>query len=64
MPFQSLRCHLVSGTKSFICSVSLTNLPVWFEVPPANLKSHVYVFLITRPLAQHKNKNNILETWL
>ena len=30
-PFQSSRYRLVSGAKSFVCSVSLTNLALWFE---------------------------------
>ena len=32
-PFRSSRHHLVSGAKSYVCSVNPTNLALWFEVP-------------------------------
>ena len=34
-PFRSSRSHLVSGAKSYVCSVIPTKLALWFEAPLA-----------------------------
>ena len=36
-PFRSSRSHLVSGAKSYVCSVIPTKLALWFEAPLAIL---------------------------
>ena len=42
-PFRSSRYRLVSGAKSFVCSVSLTNLALWFEAQ-LTIWYHMFMF--------------------